>query len=89
MGSLPKVSLVGGPDIDARLELMHCLKDAFNFTALGSDPTLHDRFATEGFGNSTYHLSRRVDPVPDLPTLGQLVITFRRLKRVLFCWIAN
>jgi glycosyltransferase involved in cell wall biosynthesis len=77
---LPKVLLVGGPDVDARLELMHCLKDAFNFSAFGSDSTLHDRFLAEGFGYSTYNLSRRGNPVLDLLTLGQLVLMFRRLK---------
>jgi len=77
MCSLPKVLLVGGPDVDARLELMHCLKDAFNFSAFGSDPTLHDRFLAEGFGCSTYNLSRRANPVLDLLTLGQLVLIFQ------------
>ena len=80
MCSLPEVLLVGGPDVDARLELMNSLKDAFNFSALGSDPALNDRFLAEGFGYSTYRLSRRVNPILDLLTLGQLVITFRRLK---------
>jgi len=80
MCSLPKALLVGGPDVDARLELMHCLEDAFNFSAFGSDPTLHDRFLAEGFGYSTYNLSRRANPILDLFTLGQLVVIIRRLK---------
>ena len=77
---LPKTFMVGGPDIDARLELMHCLKDAFNLSAFGSDPTLHNRFLAEGFEYSAYNLSRRVNPFLDLFTLGQLVVIFRRLK---------
>lgn len=80
MGSLPKVLLVGGPDVGARLELMHCLKDAFNLSAFGSDPTLHDRFLAEGFSYSAYILSRGANPILDLLTLGQLVLFFRRLK---------
>ena len=44
----PKVFLVGGPDVDARLDLMHCLNDDFDLTALGSVQILRDRFRAEG-----------------------------------------
>lgn len=80
MPSLPNVLLVGGPDVDARLELMHCLKDAFNFSAFGSDPTLHDRFSTEGFSYSRYSLNRQTNPALDLLTFGQLMFAFRKLE---------
>jgi glycosyltransferase involved in cell wall biosynthesis len=80
MLSLPKVLLVGGPDVDARLELMHRLKGAFNIGALGSLPTLHDRFLAEGFHYSAYHLSRQVNPLSDLLTVGQLVSFLRKLE---------
>ena len=76
----PKVLLVGGPDIDARLELMHHLKDTFSISALGSLPTLHDRFLAEGFVYSSYRLGRQVNPLLDLWTLGQLVFMLSRLK---------
>ena len=59
---------------------MHCLKDAFNISALGSLPTLQDRFLVEGFSYSSYHLSRQVNPLSDLLTVGQLVLIFRKLK---------
>ena len=80
MSFLPSVLLVGGPDVDARLELMHCLKDDFKLSAFGSDSTLHDKFLAEGFGYSSYNLSRGANPVLDLLTLSQLVLIFRRLK---------
>jgi glycosyltransferase involved in cell wall biosynthesis len=80
MLSNPKVLLVGGPDVDARLELMHCLKDSFNVSALGSLPALHDRFSAEGFGYSSYRLSRQANPLSDLLTVGQLVRIFQRLE---------
>lgn len=80
MYSSPKVLLVGGPDVDARLELMHCLKDTFNMSALGSQPTLHARFLAEGFDYTAYHLSRQINPLADLLTIGQLVLIFWRLK---------
>jgi glycosyltransferase involved in cell wall biosynthesis len=80
MISLPKVVLVGGPDVDARLELMHCLKDDFNIGALGSSPTLHDRFLAEGFDYNTYRLSRGANPLSDLQTGRELAPIFQRLK---------
>lgn len=43
MRSLPKVLLVGGPDVDARLGFMHCIKDTLDISALGSRSALYDR----------------------------------------------
>lgn len=77
---LPKVFLVGGPDVDARLDLMHCLNDDFDLTALGSVPILRDRFRAEGFGYIDYRLNRRVNPLSDLLTVGQLAVIFRNQK---------
>jgi glycosyltransferase involved in cell wall biosynthesis len=76
----PRVVIVGGPDVDARIELMHRLDDAFDVNALGSHPGLEATFSAQGFNYSSYRLSRRVDPVGDLATLSQLVLAFRRLK---------
>ena len=78
--SLPVVFFVGGPDVDARLDLMHCLKDSFNVSAVGSHPTLHDKFLAEGFEYNAYHLNRRVNPLSDLLTLAQLASIFRKLR---------
>lgn len=80
MPSLPKVLIVGGPDVDARLELMHHLQDAFDLGALGSEPALRDRFLTEGFSYSAYHLSRQANPLSDLLTIGQLAFMFHRSR---------
>ena len=80
MCSLPKVLLVGGPDVDARLELMHCLKNTFSVSALGSEPNLYDRFLAEGFGYNSYHLSRSTNPISELLTVNQLWSLFQRLK---------
>jgi glycosyltransferase involved in cell wall biosynthesis len=76
----PRVVIVGGPDVDARIELMHRLDDAFDLNALGSLPALEAKFSAEGFKYGSYRLSRHVDPVGDLATLSQLVLAFRRLK---------
>jgi glycosyltransferase involved in cell wall biosynthesis len=80
MSSLPKVLLVGGPDIDARLELMHSLSDRFEMSAVGSLPSLEDKFTKEGFSYYSYNLNRGVNPLADLNTFFQLITLFRRLK---------
>jgi hypothetical protein len=77
--SLPKVLLIGGDDVDARLELMHCLKDAFNVSALGSLPALGHKFSAQGVGYRSFHLSRQVNPLADLLIVGQLVFMLRGL----------
>lgn len=77
---LPKVLLIGGPDVDARVELMHRLKDTFNVGALGSSAALQEKFLPEGFAYHTYHLSRRTNPLLDLFTVGELTFILRRLK---------
>jgi glycosyltransferase involved in cell wall biosynthesis len=80
MSSLPKVLVVGGPDVDARLELMHQLKGSFHVSALGSQPALHSKFSKAGFAYYPYHLNRQVSPLSDMRTLGELVGIFRNLK---------
>lgn len=75
-----RVLLVGGPDVDARLELMHALSTTFEVSALGSRSDLRNAFSAAGFGYSAYRLSRQVNPALDLLTMGQLMIRFRRLK---------
>lgn len=80
MNQLPKVLLAGGPDIDARLELMHHLNDAFNISALGSSPKLKNRFLAEGFDYKAYRLSRRANPLLDLMTIGQALLVLRKMR---------
>jgi glycosyltransferase involved in cell wall biosynthesis len=80
MSTLPKVLLVGGPDVDARLELMHFLSDCFEMSALGSLPSLRDKFSSEGFCYYSYPLNRGANPLGDLNTLFQLTDIFRKLK---------
>lgn len=80
MSRLPKVLLVGGPDVDARLELMQRLKNSFDIGAVGSHPALRAKFLSEGFEYSNYHLNRKVNPLSDLLTLGQLISLFRKQR---------
>ncbi len=76
----PNVTLVGGPDVDARLDLMRVLRTDFNLSALGSEPGLRDKFAADGFASDAYGLSRPANPAADVLTLLQLARLFRRLK---------
>ena len=79
-GPPPVVVLIGGPDVDARLDLMRHLRGAFTVSALGSRPALRAKFAAEGFAYGSYQLRRGVNPLADLLTLGQLAGTLWRLK---------
>ena len=80
ISKLPKVLLVGGPDVDSRLELMQSLRKHFEMSALGSLPSLRDKFFSEEFCYDSYILNRGVNPLADLKTLFQLIVIFRELK---------
>ena len=80
MSLRPKILLVGGPDVDARLELMHSMEDKFELGALGSEPELVDKFASEGFRYYNYPLARGVNPFVDLFSFTRLYSYFRTLK---------
>lgn len=80
MSPLPKVLLVGGPDVDARLELMDRLKTVVDISAVGSQPDLKETFKARGFGYQGYSLTRKVNPLSDLMTLCRLFWIFRKLQ---------
>ena len=73
----PRVCLVGGPDIDARLDLMRLLSPEFDFCAAGTDARHAAPFAAAGFPFRHYRMSRRVNPAFDAYTVWQLVRMFR------------
>jgi glycosyltransferase involved in cell wall biosynthesis len=66
--------------VDARIELMRCLGDAFDLSAVGSHPALRDKFMSEGFDYHVYHLNRQLNPLSDLLSVCQLMLLFWRLK---------
>jgi glycosyltransferase involved in cell wall biosynthesis len=80
MHALPKVLFIGGPDVDARLELMHRLKNDFEVSALGSEALLSERFLAEGFAYRAYRLSRQYNLCSDLYGVSQISAICRRLK---------
>lgn len=74
-----RVVIVGGPDVDLRIELMQALGRDFTLCALGTQPALGERFAAAGFGYRCYQIGSRTNPLADLRGLGQLVALLRRL----------
>ncbi|HWP38075.1 MAG TPA: glycosyltransferase family 4 protein [Gemmatimonadales bacterium] len=70
--------LIGGPDVDARIDLMRALALDFEPHALGSNPAAADRFAAAGFQFDSYPLSRMAAPLADLRTLSCLAVILRR-----------
>lgn len=75
-----RVAIIGGPDVDARLDLMRALSTTFSLCALGTQPALSERFAAAGFGYRTYRISNRTNPLADLRGLVQLVALLRELQ---------
>ena len=61
----PKVMLVGGPDVNARVELMQELDSSFSLMAAGSSREVAGEFGREGYEYAYYPLTRRMNPVTD------------------------
>lgn len=76
----PRVALVGGPDVDARVPLMRALADRFELSAFGSEPSLAAKFAAAGFPFSPYPLSRRIAPWTDRRSFTTLRARFHELR---------
>ena len=76
----PKVLLVGGPDVDARLDLMQCLRSEFDLSVAGSSPKLQGKFSAAGFDYYEYTLGRGFQPLVELSTIVQLTHLFRHVR---------
>lgn len=72
----PTVCLVGGPDIDARLDLMRHLADDFDLCAVGTDVGVAPSFDREGFRFRSYRMARGVEPANDVRALASLMRVF-------------
>ena len=77
-GARPRVCLVGGPDVDARLDLMRQLAPDFDIFAVGTSERLGEVFAEAGFSYRRYPMSRGVNPLRDAYAILQLVRIFRQ-----------
>ena len=68
----PKVLIIGGEDVHARLELMRGLEGAYALAAAGPAPDLAPSFARCGFPYFYYPLTRGLGPASDLRALAAL-----------------
>jgi glycosyltransferase involved in cell wall biosynthesis len=75
----PRVAIVGGVDVDQRIDLMREVADEFELMAAGSNPVLAKAFDEAGFPYHHYLLNRGMNPFADLRSL----IHLRRLLREL------
>jgi glycosyltransferase involved in cell wall biosynthesis len=77
---LPKVLIVGGEDVHARIDLMRGLADAYTLAAAGTSPDLAPEFARAGFWYFRYPLGRGLGPFSDLGALAALWRLLTRLR---------
>lgn len=75
----PRIAIVGGPDVDARIGLIECLRDEFEFYVVGSDLELRSVFATRGIPYQFYPLESEFSVRSDWRAA-------RRLSRVFRAW---
>ena len=78
--SNPRVLIVGGEDVDARIELMQTLSDEFTIAAAGTIPALAERFTAKGFEYFYYPMARGSNPLRDVRGLTALWRVFRRYR---------
>lgn len=76
----PRVMIVGGTDVDRRLDLMHLLSEDFDVEAAGSNPDLVRKFVNAGFPYHYYPLKRGPTPIADLRSMRALKNLFRRRR---------
>jgi glycosyltransferase involved in cell wall biosynthesis len=74
------VAIVGGPDVDARQDLMERLAAEFEPFALGTTDELGSSFADRSLAYRSYRMSQRVDPVGDVRATWELVRAFRTTR---------
>lgn len=72
-----RLMVVGGLDVDRRIDLMRYLAKDFNVLATGSELVLRAQFASMGFPYRYYPLTRRINPLADISTLIRLLLIFR------------
>jgi glycosyltransferase involved in cell wall biosynthesis len=73
-----RIAIVGGPDVDARIQLMRTLRSDFDFVAIGSSPHLAGRFQDAGFEYCYVPMKRGAHGLADIRYFTALVKTLRR-----------
>ncbi|MCA8960649.1 MAG: glycosyltransferase [Planctomycetes bacterium] len=74
----PRVAIVGGPDVDARIPLIDRLRHRYRFRGIGSEPSLAARFSAAGLRYDHYPLPRGFDLGADLRAARHLAGLLRR-----------
>ena len=75
-----RVLIVGGDDVDKRIDLMNALRDQFRLAAVGSDLRRAEKFVEAGFPFFYYPMDRGSNPLSDIRSFFFLSKVFRRLQ---------
>lgn len=78
--SMPKVLIIGGLDVDKRIEMMNCLRENFDLVAAGSSERLAINFTRADYSYYYYPLVRGINPFADLYTFIYLRKLLRQIK---------
>jgi glycosyltransferase involved in cell wall biosynthesis len=73
---VPKILMIGGPDVDSRIPFIHQLGRQFDVFVLGSNRQLAPSFKKADIGYSTYDMNRGTNPLAD-------ILMLRRLTRII------
>ena len=79
-GPAARILIVGGDDVEKRIDLMRTLSDRFRFAAAGSDLGRAEEFADAGFPFFYYPMDRGTNPLSDARTFFFLGRVMRRLQ---------
>ncbi len=80
MAEKPRVLIVAGPDVDARIELMKLLSSEFTMEAAGSSAEIAPKFEKAGFPYYSYGMERTATPLSDFKTYKNLAELFARVR---------
>ena len=76
----PTCLIVGGPDVDARIDLAEQLVDEYEIMIAGSEGDLRERFDQEGIAYWVYTMKRGVNPFFDIFMVVQLIRIFYKVR---------
>ncbi len=80
MPDKPRVLIVAGPDVDARIELMKLLSSEFAMEAAGSSKEIAAKFEKTGFPYHYYEMERTATPLNDLKTRKNLEALLAKVR---------
>lgn len=77
MGKKPRVLIIGGPDVEARIPLIKQMDDTFHFLVAGSQDQPETPFRRAGIEFVAYPMRRSANPVADIRMLVALIQLIR------------